>query len=264
MDLKGHSGCKLSITPHGSIKKTSSSKEYNGRLIKQAQKQQNFISDNEITAPKVLLVSSDQELSFFEMEFIQGDTFAKLIMKEEFSVVKAYFSRILSFVSDSITIENSIDITSAVYEKVLSIDINADVEIKSFIRSVESENLYAPSGYCHGDLTFENIMIDKRIYFLDFLDSFIDTPLIDLAKISQEFNVSWSYRNSKDIDRLIVSKMRALNNIFSSFVKTLPNEYRKTFRYLEILNLIRILPYTKDINTYMLLKKSISNLNKFL
>ena len=102
------------------------------------------------------------------------------------------------------------------------------------------------------------------MFFIDFLDSFLETPLIDLAKIAQEFNVFWSYRNKSNIDGVLISKMYALNTMFLKLLNSLDSDFKKTFRYLEILNLMRILPYTTDVATYILLKKAIIKLNQFI
>ena len=41
-----------------------------------------------------------------------------------------------------------------------------------------------PSGYYHGDMGFANMIIeDGRIYMIDFSDSFIDSPLVDIASM---------------------------------------------------------------------------------
>ena len=46
-----------------------------------------------------------------------------------------------------------------------------------------------PMGKCHGDLTFSNILFNGNNYYLiDFLDSFIESPLLDLVKI--EYHIS--------------------------------------------------------------------------
>jgi len=264
MQLQGHSGCQLKVTPEGNIRKVSSSVDYNSRLIIQAEKQNDFESFLGISVPKVLSISTESELYSFDMEYIQADTFSKYLFREDFLTVRHEFQRILSFIKKSSHYEDYIDVTEEIYKKTVSLNINIDVNIRTFLEKIESTKLIAPKGYCHGDLTFENILVAKDMYFIDFLDSFIETPLIDLAKISQELNVYWSYRNHTKIDGAIVSKMCGLNNLFLSAIEELGYEYKKTYRYLEILNLMRILPYTNDVRTYMLLKRAINKLNQLL
>ena len=264
MHLQGHSGCELKITPEGNIRKVSSSVGYNGRLIIQAKKQDDFDGSLGISVPKVLSISTESDLYSFDMEYIRADTFSKFLFHEDFTTVRMEFERILLFIKQSIKHEDYVDVTEEIYKKTASLTINMDANIRSFLRKIESTKLIAPKGYCHGDLTFENILIAKDMYFIDFLDSFIETPLIDMAKISQELNVYWSYRNASKINGSIVSKMCGLNNLFMCMVDELGLEFKKTYRYLEILNLMRILPYTHDVRTYMLLKRAINKLNQLL
>ena len=44
------------------------------------------------------------------------------------------------------------------------------------------ECIKIPIGICHGDLTFSNILFNGNNYYLiDFLDSFIEYPLMDIV-----------------------------------------------------------------------------------
>jgi aminoglycoside/choline kinase family phosphotransferase len=57
-----------------------------------------------------------------------------------------------------------------------------------------------PVGTCHGDFTFSNILFgDNKIYLLDFLDSFIESPLIDIVKIRQDTCFKWSVMLEKEM-----------------------------------------------------------------
>lgn len=54
---------------------------------------------------------------------------------------------------------------------------------------------------CHGDMTLENMIIqDGEIYLIDFLDSFYNSWLIDVAKILQDADVLWSYRTYEKLN----------------------------------------------------------------
>lgn len=47
-----------------------------------------------------------------------------------------------------------------------------------------------PGSYCCGDLTLENIILsdDKQVYLIDFLDSFYNSWMIDVAKLLRIWN----------------------------------------------------------------------------
>ncbi|MDR2005666.1 MAG: phosphotransferase [Acidaminococcales bacterium] len=55
---------------------------------------------------------------------------------------------------------------------------------------------YASESPCHGDLTLENIIVapDKKLYLIDFLDSFYNSYLMDLAKLFRDLELGWSFR----------------------------------------------------------------------
>jgi len=118
-------------------------------------------------------------------------------------------------------------------------------------------NIQIPSGKCHGDLTFSNVLfsIEKnQIGLLDFLDSFIDSPIIDIIKLRQDTRFFWTssiYTNSFDIAKIkIVSAFldKILSIKFKAEIKS--NEYK----VLEILNYLRIAPYVKNNQMHIYLK----------
>ncbi len=50
-----------------------------------------------------------------------------------------------------------------------------------------------PVGICHGDLTFSNMLFNGNNYYLiDFLDSFVESPLLDIVKLRQDSAYLWS------------------------------------------------------------------------
>ena len=51
-----------------------------------------------------------------------------------------------------------------------------------------------PINICHGDLTLCNILIknkEKNIFLIDFLDSFLESPIVDMVKIRQDTKYKW-------------------------------------------------------------------------
>ena len=77
----GLSGCKLELLDNSSLRKYSSSMEYNSRLSSQIEKQKlfsNFILKN-IDTPKIYDVNQD-ELYYFDMEYIHGESFYDYFM----------------------------------------------------------------------------------------------------------------------------------------------------------------------------------------
>jgi hypothetical protein len=123
-------------------------------------------------------------------------------------------------------------------------------------------------GNYHGDFTFSNMLISNTnanvtIDVIDFLDSFIHSPIHDFVKIRQDTKHFWTLhllRNDENIDKIRVATF--LNFIDKSIEKCIQNNCILQEYYLpfQILNLLRIIPYNKDIETFAYLKKEIIKL----
>ena len=120
-----------------------------------------------------------------------------------------------------------------------------------------------PIGLCHGDLTFSNILFNGNNYYLiDFLDSFIESPLQDIAKIRQDTAYYWSqlmYTKSFDPVRLsiICDKIdAAVDSYFSNKYEW----YVDNYKIVQLMNILRILPYAHDVKIIVHLKKILNNL----
>ena len=86
---------------------------------------------------------------------------------------------------------------------------------------------------------------DKKIYFIDFLDSYIDSFICDLIKLKQDLYYLWNLKiqSSKNLRHLIVYK-RFWDLIYSKNVEYLQSPQ---FKMLDIINYLRIEPYIKSI-----------------
>ena len=100
----------------------------------------------------------------------------------------------------------------------------------------------------------------NNYYLIDFLDSFIESPLLDIVKIRQDTAYLWStlmYHKPFDQVRLnIVSKRidLALNDYFTSKY----DWYRKYYMPLQLMNFLRILQYAHDEKVISYLKTVIA------
>ena len=105
-------------------------------------------------------------------------------------------------------------------------------------------------GYCHGDLTFENIIVkNKKIYLIDFLDSYINSPLIDISKLQQDLILNWSNR-FKNENILCLIRNQWLYNYLDLFIA----DKRLSTEAIELqkkITLLRILPYTSNLHTQL-------------
>ena len=111
-------------------------------------------------------------------------------------------------------------------------------------------------GDYHGDFTFSNLFIlEDEILTFDFLDTYLHSPLNDLVKLRQDTKhlYSLSLMNSHSLDRNKV--IMILHHIDQEIEKIILADESLTEYYgpLQLLNLIRILPYSKDscITSYL-------------
>ena len=111
-------------------------------------------------------------------------------------------------------------------------------------------------GYCHGDFTFDNMLFSRRrmqILLIDFLDSFIDSPLIDIVKLRQDVRYKWYLHKNNiknenlDAEKVLIS-LSYIDKVLSDFLdqKKVDHDSIMLFEYF---NFLRILPYSDSIKT---------------
>ena len=101
--------------------------------------------------------------------------------------------------------------------------------------------MIVPHTFCHGDLTFANIIFHKnRLFFIDFLDCYVDTFLSDLVKLKQDLHHLWAVRNqdvySNRIHQIYQYIWDKLEVRYESFMN-------ESFHILDAMNALRIEPY---------------------
>lgn len=126
-------------------------------------------------------------------------------------------------------------------------------------------NINIPIGYCHGDLTLSNILIDplnNKLFLIDFLDSFIESPIFDIVKIRQDTKFCWTlelYNHNLDKNkiRIIMNELdNKIDNYFKKYVY-----YELIYKYFEIMNILRIIQYCRSTKIKEYLIKCLFNIN---
>jgi hypothetical protein len=116
------------------------------------------------------------------------------------------------------------------------------------VDSYPSELLF-PMGHCHGDLTLSNVILDplSGITLIDFLDTFLETPLQDVAKLKQDYIYGWSFRMNPT--PLNVKAEILCRHHFPKAICQIERMYPKQVHLLMLTTLARIAPYVKDAVT---------------
>jgi thiamine kinase-like enzyme len=122
-------------------------------------------------------------------------------------------------------------------------------------------DMVMPVGMCHGDLTFSNILFNGNNYYLiDFLDSFIESPLLDIVKIRQDTAYLWStlmYHKPFDKVRLSIISEK-IDTAIDEYFTGKYEWYRKYYMPLQLMNFLRILQYGREEKVVAYLKDVIA------
>lgn len=264
-NLSGHSGCKVYLTANNGniyVSKISASKEYNFRLKKQCQKQRKFFKSSNVSTPNILNYGYDNELFYFDMEYVKAKTMAEYINEisiiEISDYIKCLFAS-LYFKNEVKTDKSSIIFLNKIQN--LKKSLYDFTQLKRAFEILENFDWNkVPKTPCHGDLTLENILVtqDKRLYLIDFLDSFYNSWIIDIAKLLQDLELKWSFRhktiNSNMELRLLIAKEALIEEILKT---ENGKEKLDTIYHVLLLHVIRIYPYAKDEMTFKFLNNAL-------
>ena len=143
-----------------------------------------------------------------------------------------------------------------------------DEEIKEILAKAGEwfhsiNSLQIPVGLCHGDLTFSNVLFNGNNYYLiDFLDSFVETPLQDIVKIRQDTRYYWSqlmYTKQYDAVRLRIVCDK-IDSEIDSYFRGKYQWYADNYKTVQLMNILRILPYTHEERVVTYLKNILKEL----
>jgi hypothetical protein len=115
-----------------------------------------------------------------------------------------------------------------------------------------------PIGPCHGDLTLSNVIFDSvsGITLIDFLDTFLESPLQDVAKLKQDYVYGWSFRNDQPVHAIKAEIM--CRHHFPEAIINIEKMYPTQIRLLTLMALVRIAPYVRDGATQKWLANSLT------
>jgi hypothetical protein len=232
------------------------------RFEKAIKKQREFnaisLGNLSITGAPVLEVDNSEESKHsFLMPYIHG------ISGEDFALVGTKevgydLSRALNAILiDQMACAKITSVSTSIFKSKISsvITLSKKKELSQILIKCEKkiQSIFSnksttliPIGFCHGDLTLSNIIMSpaKGIVLIDFLPTFLESPLQDLAKLKQDINYGWSFRR---LDNPLKVKAKIFcNSAAPSYMVHLEAEFPKACYALEILCLARIAPYVKD------------------
>lgn len=269
IDIKGHSGCNIEVIDDNGklfVKKSSQDPSYIKRLHLQGHKQDvDSFSQNIVNVPHVkdYGINTTEGNAWILMDYIYAKNFIDYFehaSKADIDNFITTFCKYIEYeleccyithVSKDVFINKFNSVSGNCWHNKLLIN-NSDIqniltESEKIFNNLP-DVIWLPVGKCHGDLTFSNILFTSNdFYFIDYLDSFIETPIQDIVKLRQDTLYLWStqmYTKKYDSIRLKMIFNYIDNKINQYFLE---NEYYKeSYSILQLMNILRILPYVKE------------------
>ena len=262
--IAGHSGCNISIKD-GLLAKSTKDTDYpSDRLVAQIEKQKLFyeiISDKQLLVPRVVKEDFSGGYSVY-MQYFRCNNIVQYLHRAGKSDLDALAKSLCDLVDFCIDRCELVTV-----DKRLLINkfhsIQTPVGMTEKFESYLHDDITIPVGICHGDLTLSNVLIkpeSNNFVIIDFLDSFVESPIVDIAKIRQDTKHGWSsfiYPEQHDKIKTILS-LEYLDNKFVQHFKKY--DFYKHYEFFQFMNLVRILPYAKQTETSNFLMEQICSL----
>ena len=209
LNIQGHSGCILkfiTVNNRTYIRKITYEKHYFIRLKKQALKQKEYLRKaSDIIVPLIIDENETDSEYYFDMEYYRSlDVFSYIDICNK-NEIDIFINRIFSFIeqqiyTSKITNVYKQDIINKLNDILKGLSNNSyKIFFQDYINNLvlnicDTKEIVMPIGECHGDLTLSNILVqNNKIIFIDFLDSFIETPLQDIVKLRQDTKHLWAF-----------------------------------------------------------------------
>ena len=211
------------------------------------------------------------------MEYVYSKNFVEYFENAGFEQIKYLIKALEYFLEKEIaTSATSLVPSSVLTDKFTDVKkktlankaLENDKEIAGLLEKSEGifnniGDMILPVGRCHGDLTFSNILFNGNNYYLiDFLDSFIESPMLDIVKLRQDTAYRWSqlmYTKAFDDIRLRIV-FEKIDKDIDDYFKTKYEWYEKYYQPLQLMNFLRILQYAHAPAVIKFLKQVISSL----
>lgn len=261
--VEGRSGCHLRLVHEGGrtlLRKYSKSVDYSARLVKQANKQTcfyRFVTDCDFRVPNVssVFAGDAQRPAHVDMEFVHAEKYSDFLGKVSSVRLARFTQSILNYLEQLVQHSRQIRLRKEILIRKLE-SVTAAIEKKQNDRRLVAdafEYLKTPPndvillGRCHGDFTLSNMLFHcDRVYLIDFLDAFIETPVQDVVKLRQDTSFHWSLMLEPMLPAHQRDRVLQTLQYIDGRVRLWMMQHESIFiwyDYLQVFNLYRILPY---------------------
>jgi aminoglycoside phosphotransferase (APT) family kinase protein len=260
--LAGFSGASIAILRRSGqasfVRKAANDLESNAGLIAQARRQLWLRTQLEgaVNVPAVFEQGEIQSLCYFDMEFVRSRDANSFLISANFRELSEFAERVeemIKCMSQKSLIGEAAEPTLEPFRtKLAEISKRTDGRFDALISPIEEAIDHLPRfssdpipTVCHGDLTFENILVSARrdLWVVDSISSPIDHYWMDWAKLFQDCEGRWHIHREK---KLSIGVTRWLRNRWFSYAVRLAPDYAARHYILLSLTFARILPYAKS------------------
>lgn len=282
IEVKGHSGCQIDVVSEDEqlfVYKSTKDPKYLHRLVLQAEKQKTAsnVEYQHIRVPKIFDVEKTDDTVAIKMQYIYSKNFIEFFEQAGFEQIDYLIGALKYFIDYEISKSKLQNVSSKIFQDKFA-DIKKKCEKNPLYQGdcciddilnhsehifVSLKDMLIPVGLCHGDLTFSNILFNGNNYYLiDFLDSFVETPLQDIVKIRQDTKYRWSqlmYTKRYDAVRLHII-LNKIDSEIDSYFSDKYQWYRDYYQVMQLMNILRILPYAHEEKVVEYLKATLSEI----
>jgi hypothetical protein len=256
MMLHGKSGGQISIVNKNFdffLRKTSKNIAGNARLVLQAEKQIAFYKQDAfpfVKTPEITNVyaGTANELAFIEMKYIFGKDILSFLQGTDIATINRFIENILSYM-DHIFKNVKVGSTESVahkVEQIAAMTFPRKERIMRTLRTPPKEELLV--GECHGDLTMANMIhTDSTMYLVDFLNTYVNSPILDLLSVRQDTYHLWSCHLHETYPCRVVETLKYIDEeLRTKYGWVLKNGW---YRYLSLMNYVRMYPFNTEKDT---------------
>ena len=282
INIKGHSGCLVKVVSADGewwVEKSALTAEYAGRLRRQIRKQREARRANRLASVIIPEIHSEQELPgggyAVRMEYLQLRDCGEFYSTASIRGVERVAVLLLDYLEANLVQCALRPVDAAILlHKLDSIEAKLVASgrgtlYRSLLEQVREHagkihGLPLPMGPNHGDLTLSNVMMAgdlSCIGLFDFLDSYLESPLVDIAKVRQDTQFGWSSLMAEDpLDR--VRFMQIMRHTDAIIVRHFGahNWFRCGIDLVQAVNLLRIAPYARTESVHRFILDAITSL----
>jgi len=259
--LGGHSGASLLLFARDQktvVRKTAMARDGNVRLRQQAIKQKLFGAQG-LGFPAVHRIDTDDYgLAFFEMDYVPARTLAEVVASaapHDRRQLLSSITRLIAHLSSQQTgpLPPSLFKTkiSDILRQSLILAPLAECQVSiGMIGATLAARDWSgiPYSPCHGDLTFENILIspEQGVVFIDCDEPFASSWWLDLAKLFQDVEGRWFLRETPVASVDALERLDLLGRHLRSLAGELAPALPDRLNQFAALHLFRTLPYVRE------------------